>query len=85
MHIIRMIVVGLIVGALARFFYPGAVHMGLIATVVLGVAGALLAGFAGQALHPATRGEPFHPAGFVYSLLGAIVLIFVARMLHIVG
>lgn len=85
MHYVVMFVVGLIVGVLARFFYPGAVHMSLIASAILGIAGSFLAGFAGRALHPATRDQPFHPAGFVYSIVGAIVLIFVGRMLGIIG
>ncbi len=85
MHIVVMIVVGLVVGALARFFYPGAVHLSLIATALLGIAGSLLAGFAGRAMQPSTRDQPFHPAGFLYSLIGAIVLIFIGRMLHIIG
>lgn len=84
MHIVVMIVVGLIVGILARFFYPGAVHMGLIASALLGIAGSFLAGLAGRALHPSTRDQPFHPAGFIYSIIGAIVLIFVGRMLGII-
>ena len=85
MHIVVMIVVGLIVGVLARFFYPGAVHMGLIATALLGIAGSFLAGFAGRAMQPSTRDQPFHPAGFLYSLIGAVVLIFIARTLHLIG
>ena len=84
MHIVVMLVVGLIVGILARFFYPGAVHMGLIASALLGVAGAFLAGFAGRALQPSTRDQPFHPAGFIYSIIGAMVLIFLGRLLHII-
>jgi uncharacterized membrane protein YeaQ/YmgE (transglycosylase-associated protein family) len=84
MQYVVMIVVGLIVGILARFFYPGAVHMGLIASAVLGIAGSFLAGFVGRMLHPATRDQPFHPAGFIYSIIGAIVLIFIARLLHII-
>lgn len=85
MHIVVMVIVGLIVGVLARFFYPGAVHMGLIATALLGIAGSFLAGFAGRAMQPSTRDQPFHPAGFLYSLIGAIVLIFIARTLHLIG
>lgn len=84
MHIVVMLIVGLIVGILARFFYPGAVHMGLIASALLGIAGAFLAGFAGRLLQPSTRDQPFHPAGFIYSIIGAIVLIFLGRMLHII-
>ncbi len=84
MNYVIMAVVGLIVGILARYFYPGAVHMSLIASAILGIAGSYLAGFAGRALHPATRDQPFHPAGFIYSVIGAMVLIFVARLLHLV-
>ena len=85
MQYVMMGVVGLIVGILARYFYPGPVHMGIIASIVLGIAGSYLAGLVGRAVHPATRDEPFHPAGFLYSLLGAMVLIFIARnVLHLV-
>ena len=84
MHIVIMVIVGLVVGILARFFYPGAVHMGLVASALLGIAGAFLAGFAGRALQPSTRDQPFHPAGFIYSVIGAMVLIFLARVLHII-
>ena len=82
MGIIRMIIVGLIVGALARWFYPGPVHVGWIVTVLLGIAGSFVAGFF---LHMVNRkaGEPFHPAGLVASIIGGMVLIFVARLLHI--
>ena len=85
MHYVVMIVTGLIVGILARFLYPGAVHMGLIASALLGIAGAFLAGLVGRTLHPATRDQPFHPAGFIYAIVGAMVLIFVGRMVGIVG
>ena len=84
MQYVVMIIVGLIVGILARFFYPGAVHMGLIASALLGIAGAFLAGLVGRALHPATRDQPLHPAGFIYSIIGAMVLIFVGRMTGII-
>ena len=84
MHIIRMLVIGLIVGILARFFYPGAVHMGLIMSALLGIAGSFVAGFIGQFFQPATARQPSHPAGFVYSVLGAMLLIFLARLIHLV-
>lgn len=80
MHYVVMAVVGLIVGILARFFYPGAVHMGLIASAILGIAGAFLAGLVGRAVTPAMKDQPLHPAGFIYSIIGAMVLIFVGRM-----
>jgi uncharacterized membrane protein YeaQ/YmgE (transglycosylase-associated protein family) len=79
-----MLFVGLIVGILAKFFYPGAVHLGLIASALLGIAGSYLAGLIGRALHPSTQSQPLHPAGFFYSILGAMLLIFLARTLHLV-
>ena len=85
MHYVVMVIVGLIVGILARFFYPGAVHMSLIASAILGILGSFLAGLVGRALHPASREQPFHPAGFIYSIIGAMILIFLARnVLHLV-
>lgn len=75
LNIIGAIVSGLVVGALARFFYPGAVEMGWIATILLGIGGSLLAGLV------ASRGRAeFSRAGCLASILGAIVLIFVGRL-----
>ena len=79
-NIIGAIVSGLIIGALARFFYPGAVEMGWIATILLGVGGSLLAGFV------ISRGQRgFHSAGCLASVVGAVVLILVGRLLGIGG
>ncbi|MDQ2879473.1 MAG: GlsB/YeaQ/YmgE family stress response membrane protein [Pseudomonadota bacterium] len=81
--ILRMIVVGLIVGILARFFYPGAIHMGFILTVLLGIAGSIVGGFIARLFSPRATNEPFHPAGFLLSILGGMILIFLAHLLHI--
>lgn len=76
LNIIGAIVSGLVVGALARFFYPGAVEMGWIPTILLGVGGSLLAGLV------TTRGqEGFHRAGCLASVIGAVVLIFLGRLI----
>ena len=80
MNYVMMAVVGLIVGILARFFYPGPVDMGWIMSAVLGIAGAFLAGLIGSRVHKPADGR-MQPAGFVWSIVGAMVLIFVARML----
>jgi uncharacterized membrane protein YeaQ/YmgE (transglycosylase-associated protein family) len=80
-----MAIVGLLVGILARFFYPGAVPLGLLASIFLGVGGSFLAGLIAQLLQSSTAQEPLHPAGFLYSILGAMLLIFFARhVLHLV-
>jgi uncharacterized membrane protein YeaQ/YmgE (transglycosylase-associated protein family) len=78
MKYVSMIAVGMIVGILARFIYPGAVPMGLIMSAGLGVVGSFLAGFVGSMMDK-EPGTQLKPAGFVYSILGALVVIFVAR------
>lgn len=72
MHILYMLVIGLIVGALAKWVMPGRDPGGLLITMALGVAGSLLAGFIGRELHwyGANQG-----AGFLASILGAILLL----------
>jgi uncharacterized membrane protein YeaQ/YmgE (transglycosylase-associated protein family) len=79
MGIIGTIVVGLIVGAIARFLLPGEQKMGWIMTCLLGVGGSLAAGFAGQALGWYQAGQG---AGWIASVLGAIVLLIVVQKLR---
>lgn len=78
MGIIGTIVVGLIVGALARFVMPGDQKMGWIMTCLLGIGGSLVAGFVGQALGWYQAGQG---AGWIASVLGALVLLFVVGKL----
>ncbi|MDO9091725.1 MAG: GlsB/YeaQ/YmgE family stress response membrane protein [Rubrivivax sp.] len=74
MGIIGTIVVGLIVGALARLVMPGDQKMGWILTCLLGIGGSVLAGFIGQALGWYQAGQG---AGWIASVLGAVLLLFV--------
>jgi uncharacterized membrane protein YeaQ/YmgE (transglycosylase-associated protein family) len=84
LHLIKMLVIGFIVGVIARYIYPGPVPMTLLMSTVLGIAGSLIAGLLGKMLHPSSA-EPMHPAGFIYSIVGALILIYVARnVLHVV-
>jgi uncharacterized membrane protein YeaQ/YmgE (transglycosylase-associated protein family) len=82
MKYVSMIITGLIVGILARFVYPGEVPMGLILSAGLGVVGSFLAGFIGSMLDK-EPGTQLKPAGFVWSILGALVVIFLARQFGI--
>jgi len=72
MHIILFLVFGLVVGALARVIVPGKEPGGWVVSMVLGVVGSFLGGLLGRALSIYREGEP---AGFVMSLLGAIVVV----------
>ena len=78
MGIIATIVIGFIVGLLAKFLTPGRDPGGFIITILIGIAGSLLATYGGQALGLYTAGEP---AGFVGSLIGAIILLLLYRLL----
>ena len=80
-QIIWWIIVGLIVGALARLILPGKDPMGWIATIVLGIAGSFLGGFIGSLIWKPASGSYFHPGGFFLSLLGAILLLLIWRKL----
>ncbi len=76
MGLIYTLIVGLIVGALARFIMPGEQKMGWILTILLGVGGSFVAGFVGQALGWYQAGQG---AGFIGSIVGALVLLFVGK------
>ena len=74
MHYVWMAIVGFVVGLIARAILPGTQKLGLILTAVLGIAGSFIAGFVGQALGWYHAGEG---AGFIGSIVGAIVLLFI--------
>jgi uncharacterized membrane protein YeaQ/YmgE (transglycosylase-associated protein family) len=79
MAIIGTILVGFIVGLIARALKPGNDSMGIILTTLLGIAGAFLARFLGQAMGLYTANEP---AGWIASVIGAVILLFVVAMLR---
>jgi uncharacterized membrane protein YeaQ/YmgE (transglycosylase-associated protein family) len=79
MGLITTIVVGLIVGALARLIMPGDQKMGWIMTCLLGIGGSLGAGYVGQALGMYAVGQP---AGWIASVVGALVLLFIVGKLR---
>ncbi|EGV34905.1 GlsB/YeaQ/YmgE family stress response membrane protein [Neisseria weaveri] len=66
------ILVGFIVGVLAKFLHPGKDNLGFIMTTILGIAGAALAGFVGQSVGWYQVGEP---AGWIASTIFAIIIL----------
>jgi uncharacterized membrane protein YeaQ/YmgE (transglycosylase-associated protein family) len=78
MSYVWMAIIGFVVGLIARAILPGTQSLGIILTAVLGIAGSFLAGFAGQAMGWYTQGQP---AGFIASVIGAIVLLFIVSKL----
>jgi len=78
MSIILMILVGFVIGIVAKFLMPGRDPGGFVITALLGIAGAMAAAFIGQALGWYTYGQP---AGFLAAVLGAMLLLFGYRLL----
>jgi uncharacterized membrane protein YeaQ/YmgE (transglycosylase-associated protein family) len=76
--ILGWIVFGLIVGALAKLVMPGRDPGGIVVTILLGIAGALVAGFIGRALG---WYGPEDAAGFLMAFLGAVLLLLVYRQM----
>jgi uncharacterized membrane protein YeaQ/YmgE (transglycosylase-associated protein family) len=77
-ELVSWIVFGLIVGGLARLVLIGSDPTGWFATLLLGVAGSILGGFISNLMFGTAHGA-FQPAGFFFSLLGAILLFLIVR------
>ncbi len=77
MELLYAILIGLVVGIVAKFLMPGKDPGGFIITTLLGIAGAIVAKYLGQALNWYQAGEP---AGFIASVVGAIILLALYRM-----
>src|SRR5438270_7697100 len=76
MHILWTLIIGLIVGAVAKLLTPGRDPGGFIVTILLGIAGSFVGTFIGRALHIYREGEA---AGFIMSVIGAILLLVIYR------
>ncbi|CAD6554685.1 hypothetical protein LMG28727_05746 [Paraburkholderia kirstenboschensis] len=76
---IGTVIVGLVVGLIARAVKPGDDRMGLIMTIILGIAGSLIAGYIGRALG---WYQPGQPAGWIASVIGAIILLVIYGMVR---
>jgi uncharacterized membrane protein YeaQ/YmgE (transglycosylase-associated protein family) len=78
MTILGWILFGLVVGVLAKLVMPGRDPGGIIVTILLGIAGAVLGGFIGRTLGFYAEGEP---AGWVMAFLGSVLLLFLYRLM----
>jgi len=77
MQILGIILIGLVVGLIARFLTPGPNPRGIIVTIVIGIVGAVIATYGGQALGLYQVGQT---AGFIGSVVGAVVLLILLRL-----
>ncbi len=73
LHIIWSIIIGFIVGWIAKSFMG--FHMSFLATVLLGAGGSIMGGLIGRIFSKPAPGSAFHPAGFIMSIIGALILL----------
>lgn len=78
-HIIGMLIIGVIVGAVARLLMPGRDPMGCLATSLLGIAGSFVGGFIGNAIWP---GRGYVRPGFILSVVGAVIVLLIWRAIR---
>jgi len=76
LHIIWSIIVGFIIGLIARALMPGDQHMGFIETSLVGIGGSVVGGLIARIFSRPRDGAFFHPAGFFLSIIGAIIVLF---------
>ncbi|SEC01796.1 GlsB/YeaQ/YmgE family stress response membrane protein [Terriglobus roseus] len=79
MHLIGTLIIGLIVGALAKLIMPGKDPGGIIVTILIGIAGAFLGTYLGQAMH---LYQPGQSAGWIMSIIGALILLAIYRVIR---
>jgi uncharacterized membrane protein YeaQ/YmgE (transglycosylase-associated protein family) len=77
LHIIWSIIIGFVIGLIARAILPGAQHLGFIMTTILGIAGSIVGGLIARLFSRPAPGTPFHPAGIILSIIGAIILLLI--------
>jgi uncharacterized membrane protein YeaQ/YmgE (transglycosylase-associated protein family) len=77
LHLLWMAIIGLVIGALAKLIMPGKDPGGIFVTMLIGIAGSLLAGWLGRAVGWYQEGQS---AGFIMSVIGAVVLLLIYRL-----
>jgi len=85
LHIIWSIIIGFIVGLIARAVMPGIDAMGFWMTTLIGIGGSLVGGFIGALIKRPADGAMFHPAGFIMSIIGALLLLWALQHFHVLG
>jgi uncharacterized membrane protein YeaQ/YmgE (transglycosylase-associated protein family) len=78
MHLLWVVIIGLVAGAVAKLIMPGKDPGGFIITIILGIAGALLATYLGRLIGWYKAGES---AGFIAAIIGAIILLVIYRLI----
>lgn len=82
LHILWSIIVGFVIGLIAKSIMPGVEHLGFWMTAFLGIGGSIVGGLIARIFSRPTPGSSFHRAGFILSIIGAILLLFIWTRMH---
>jgi uncharacterized membrane protein YeaQ/YmgE (transglycosylase-associated protein family) len=82
LHLVWYVLTGFVVGLIARAVLPGADSLGFIMTTAIGIVGSVLGGYLGRLVKKPEPGAAFHPAGFLMSIVGAVIVLLVWRALR---
>ena len=77
LHIIWYIIIGFLSGLVAKWIMH--VHVGLLPTILLGIVGSIVGGLIARIFSKPADGSPFHPAGLILSIIGAIIVLFILQ------
>jgi uncharacterized membrane protein YeaQ/YmgE (transglycosylase-associated protein family) len=82
LHLIWSIIVGAIIGGVAELLVPGRQHLGFWKSALLGIAGSIIGGLIGRVFSKPEPGSSFHPAGFIMSIICAVLLLILWGRMH---
>jgi uncharacterized membrane protein YeaQ/YmgE (transglycosylase-associated protein family) len=82
LHIIWSIIVGAIIGGISERLMFSGLHLGFVKCALLGIAGSIIGGLIARLFSKPADGASFHPAGFIMSIIGALILLFAWGKLH---
>ena len=85
LHLIWSVIIGFVVGLIARAIMPGVDHMGFWMTSFIGIGGSLVGGLIGAMFNRPADGQMFHPAGLIMSVVGALILLWAIEHFHLLA
>jgi uncharacterized membrane protein YeaQ/YmgE (transglycosylase-associated protein family) len=77
LHLVWYLIVGVVAGAVAKFIMN--FHIGFWRTMLLGIVGSIVGGLIARIFSKPSDGAPFHPAGLILSIVGAIIILFILQ------
>jgi uncharacterized membrane protein YeaQ/YmgE (transglycosylase-associated protein family) len=77
LHFIWYLILGFLIGFVAQWLMPQFGQHGIIVTTIVGIVGSVIGGYLARLVQKPSAGSPFHLLGFVFSVIGALILLFI--------